>query len=297
MTLDPNQLSFSRPIDEPSVAAETLMLADGRRTLVLRHLPLEPTGLAVVYLHGIQSHPGWFVGSAAALARAGCDVFQVTRRGSGLAATHRGDAASGTQLLDDVQSAVDFARDRSGASRVAVVGVSWGGKLAVAYALTNLDRIESLTLVAPGIVPRVDVAAATKAAIAAARLLCPRKYFDIPLNDVSLFSNDPAMQQYLRRDPHRLHRATARFLVSSAGLDRLIARSPDGRLGARTSLLLARQDRIIDNDATRAVMQRLTAGAVRVETLEGAHTLEFEPDPLPFYQALVRAVAGETSAA
>ena len=68
-------------------------------------------------------------------------------------------------------------------------------------------------------------------------------------------------------------------------------RARPGALKLPTTLLLAGRDRIIDNDATRSVLERLTARAVRVERLDAAHTMEFEPDPAPFHQLLCRAVA------
>jgi len=64
-----------------------------------------------------------------------------------------------------------------------------------------------------------------------------------------------------------------------------------------TTLLLAKRDRIIDNAATRAVVERLTAHRAVVQELDAAHVLEFEPDPQPFYAALAAAAArGEPTA-
>jgi len=57
-----------------------------------------------------------------------------------------------------------------------------------------------------------------------------------------------------------------------------------------TTLLLARQDRIIDNAATRRTVGRLTAGRAVVEEFDGAHTLEFEQETGPYYQALAAAL-------
>lgn len=282
------------PAADINLHRETLKLPGGCEVLVLRHVrPASAAGRApVLYVHGIQSHPGWFVGSAQALARAGSEVFQVTRRGSGTATVGRGDAASAGQLLDDVTAAADYVTGRTGAERIALVGVSWGGKLLAAWALDRAARAASLTLVAPGVVPVVDVPWATKLAIVAARLCCPRRHFDIPLNDVALFTDNPAMQEYLRGDPHRLRRATARFLVASAMLDRRLARAPKAALRVPTTLMLARRDRIIDNAATRRLLHRLTAGRLKVLELEAAHTIEFEPEPTAFHELLARALPG-----
>ena len=285
------EMSLAGPLaDDVRTRRGSLLLADGHAVAVLRHSPPEPaTRTPVLYVHGIQSHPGWFVGSAQALARAGHEVFQVTRRGSGLTAARRGDAASARQLLDDVDAAVEHVRSETGSADVALLGVSWGGKLLTAYALQAAAPVTSLTLVAPGIAPRVDMPGTTKLAIAAARCLWPRKYFDIPLNDVSLFTDNPPMRDYLAADPLRLHRATARLLVASALLDRMIARAPSA-LELPVTLILARRDRIIDNAATAEVVRRLTGGRVNVVEIDAAHSIEFEPDPAAFHDVLRAAV-------
>jgi len=287
-------LPFARPL--PPTArpeSEVLRLADGYETQVLRHRPRGPRRrLPVLYVHGIQSHPGWFVGSAAAMADRGHEVFQVTRRGSGRAARARGHADSVGQLLDDLEVSCRFVLDTSGAGRVHLLGVSWGGKLLACYgALGRGSRaIASLTMVAPGIAAKVSVSLARKLAVAASLIFNPKRRFDIPLSDVELFTDNEAMLAYLRADPYRLLKATARFLYVSRCLDGLVRKAPAGALTMPTTLILARRDRIIDNAATRRAVERLTAGRVLVEELDGAHTLEFQEDTGPYYQALAAAM-------
>ncbi|HAU36213.1 MAG TPA: hypothetical protein DCX07_00665, partial [Phycisphaerales bacterium] len=60
-------------------------------------------------------------------------------------------------MLQDTEIACRLAAVVAG-PKVHLVGVSWGGKLATAYAAWARRGVEiaSLTLVAPGIVPRVD---------------------------------------------------------------------------------------------------------------------------------------------
>jgi len=147
-----------------------------------------------------------------------------------------------------------------------------------------------LALVAPGIVPRVDMGLATKVGIALALPVAPRWRFQIPLNEVSLFTQNDAMRSYLQADGHRLLRATARFFYASRQLDRMLASAAAGAVKVPTTLILADGDRIIDNAPTRRTIERLTAGAAQVAVLHGSHTLEFEEDPTPFYQALAQAV-------
>ncbi len=258
----------------------------------------------VVYLHGIQSHPGWFSGSAGYLAGRGHPVLLPTRRGSGSNTVARGDAASAEILLEDVATCCRAAMAMYDAPRVRLVGVSWGGKLAAAFCLRRWPGVEvgSLTMVAPGIVSKVDVPLSEKLAIGLALLGRPAPgaprggaMFDVPLSDVELFTDNPPMRDYLARDPYRLHRATARFLYASRRLDSMLRPAsglglPRGALSLPATLLLAGRDRIVDNDATGRIIARLTAGKAHVEQLDAAHTIEFEPDPATFHAALLTAV-------
>ena len=269
-----------------------LTLDDGYVTGVFHHRPPSTANLPpVLYLHGIQSHPGWFFASAGQLAANGHEVFQVTRRGSGANRSDRGHARSAGQILDDVQAAIRFVLEQTGSRRLALVGVSWGGKLAAAWGATSEDAeaITSLTLIAPGIVPLVDVSAVTKLAIAACLLVRPRARFAIPLDEPELFTDNESMQEFLRTDRLALHRATARFMYASRCLDRLVMRACEGRLTMPVTLILSADDRIIDCEATGRLVRRLTAGRAEIVSLSGAHSLEFEKDPSAFHQALLAA--------
>jgi alpha-beta hydrolase superfamily lysophospholipase len=277
------------------VGAEKLKLAhsDGYETCLYALTP--PGGAThrpVVQYHGIQSHPGWFVGSANYLACQGFPVFQVTRRGSGSNTQRRGDAPSARRLLRDVTEACRFAARMTGDETGHLLGISWGGKLLTAYAACADEGFcRSLTLVAPGIAPRIDASPAVKLRVAMALLtLRAGATFEIPLSDESLFTDRSVMHQYLREDPFRLHRATARFLWASRCLDTMLARRRRPCIDVPATVLLADRDRIVDNDRTKAVLGRLAADLAVAVELPGAHTLEFEDDPMPFYRTLAAAI-------
>lgn len=304
----PTDMKFSRPLAHERLPVRLpLALSDGYETSLYYHAPPPGTTprLPVLYAHGIQSHPGWFVGSADALALAGHPVFQLTRRGSGDNTVARGHAHSAALLLNDVQLACRQVLARTNAPRLHLVGVSWGGKLLACYCIHPKRQVDvaSLTLVAPGIVPQVDASVGLKLAIAASLLVRPLARFDIPLNEPELFTDNPDMQQYLRDDPLRLHKATARFLLASRLLDLQLRSAAPGSLldlqlpgdtpsrRTPTTLLLASRDRIIDNPATTRAVQRLTANQAAVHQLDGCHTLEFEPDPQPFFEILRQSLA------
>jgi len=185
---------------------------------------------------------------------------------------------------------VRYVVEKTGVEKIALLGVSWGGKLITAYAIKNPQHIRSLTLITPGLKAKVDLPPIKKLAILLAWCFHRQKYFDLPLEDVSLFTDNPEMQQYLRNDPLRLHRATAGFLFASAMLDRLIAHAPQRSLNIPISLILAQQDKIIDNTATFDILEKIAGRTIQLFWFNSAHTIEFNPDKQSFYQALCKAV-------
>ncbi len=267
-----------------------LMCSDGYRTSMVHWCGREPRRRSpVLYVHGIQSHPGWFAGSAEALWRAGFDVYQLVRRGNGDNAAARGDASGVKQLLDDLFLAQRVAIARSGAEKCHMLGISWGGKYIptlLADNATAQDLAASMTLLCPGLAPRVTLPFITRLKILISVFVCGGKRFDIPLNEETLFTSNRAMQEFLHNDPCRLHQATARLLVTSVLMDRQLRRAQAGSISVPSAMLLSTEDQIIDNDKTKLIFAHLTGAQGRVSTLPGQHTLDFEPDPTEFRETL-----------
>jgi acylglycerol lipase len=250
----------------------------------------QPT-CAFIYLHGIQSHGGWFEWSASLLAQTGNPVLLPDRRGSGLNRDNRADTPSVARWLADIDELAAWVGGHCGVDRFGVVGVSWGGKLALAWTLRNQQRVERLLLVAPGLFPAVDVGLATRVRVGWSLLFGGRRPFGIPLDDPELFTDNPAGRAFIADDPLRLTRATARFLYHSARLDRQLARAAGGGLRVPTTLALAARDRIIRNSVTEAWLRQLAGSSLAVRVFPAAHTLEFEQSTRE-YEGFLRQWAG-----
>jgi alpha-beta hydrolase superfamily lysophospholipase len=248
-----------------------------------RHYPVPPGApgpkALVVCIHGIQSHAGWYEHSCSRLSAAGYDVSFLDRRGAGMNERDRGDTPGFRRLLDDLAEYLGKARAERPELKAFLVAISWGGKLGAALERRHPGLADGLALLCPGFCPRVGPSAGERVAILWARLVAPRRLFPVPLGDPELFTATPRWQQFIRDDPLSVRRATARFLVESARLDGYLRFVPR-YVRLPVLLLLAERDRIIDNAATRAYVERFAAADKEVIEYPGArHTLEFEPDP------------------
>jgi len=160
--------------------------------------------------------------------------------------------------------------------------ISWGGKLAVGLERRHPGLVDGLMLLCPGFFPKVRPSLGQRLKIVCTRLFRPRKLFAIPLNDPELFTATPHWQQFLRADPLSLHQATARLLIESVRLDGYV-RFAVKYVHVPVLLMLAENDRIINNAKTRALMERLATKDKEIIEYSGAHhTLEFEPEPETF---------------
>jgi alpha-beta hydrolase superfamily lysophospholipase len=252
---------------------ETFTASDGYRWNYRRYPPPGKPQAEVVCIHGIQSHAGWYEHSCRVLAAAGFAVSFLDRRGSGTNQQARGDAPGFRRLLDDIAEYLQSLR-----KPVLLVGISWGGKLAVALQKRHPGLVQAMALLCPGFCAKVRPSFAERMAILWARLTRPSRLFPIPLDDAELFTTTPRWLEFLRHDPLALRRATARLLIESFRLDYYV------RWAARwvtvpVFMQLAERDRIIDNARTRTFAQRFPGQTQIIEYAGAHHTLEFEEDP------------------
>ena len=236
---------------------------------------------ALVYLHGIESHAGWFSLAADQLGAQGTDVFCLDRRGSGINRENRGFVSGHVNdyrtLLTDIHSFI--APLRKDYQQVYLAGLSWGGKLALAYALEYPGTTDGLILITPGIAALVDVSLPQKLQILSLSLLSLEAGIPVPI-EAEMFTTTPVYLDYIKRDPLRLKSASARFFFQSHRLDQLVAkRVAENR--TPVLLFLAGHDRIIDN---QGVSRLLAKSSLPVETRhypDQTHSIQLDaPDRL-----------------
>ncbi len=285
----------SRPsanLAPPEGAEDQIVEASDGYRLAVRRWPVpegQTTRGRILLIHGIQSHAGWYDGLGQRLAMSGFEAVFPDRRGSGRNTVARGDTTGTTRLVRDLRQVLASTHDDRADQRVplAVVGISWGGKLAVLLAADSRRPVSALALITPGLFAQISPPLGTRLRIGLARMVRPRKRFPIPLNDPELFTEVLERRRFIAEDQLALREATARLLSTSVRLDvRVRLAAPSIR--CPSLLQLAGRDRIIANDKTRAFFKAFPATDKTVlEYPEAQHTLEFEPDPTRYAQDLI----------
>jgi alpha-beta hydrolase superfamily lysophospholipase len=240
---------------------------------------------ALVYLHGIQSHGGWYVDTAQEVARRGYSMYLTDRRGSGESTEPRGYFESKEQLVGDVREFVDLARDEHPGLPIFLVGGCWGARPAVTFALEAQELLAGLVLISPALAAKVDLTVPEKLKVVVGGTVRPRSKVRIPLSP-ELFTRNPSWLEFIREDPLVLKEVATSFFLKQALWDKWIAK----QTGLRLPLLLLQsgRDEIVDVPKVREWFERQESADKRyVLYPEFDHLLDFEDDRGRYWDDLV----------
>ena len=260
-----------------SSARSTAPAADALRYGVVRAQPRAPrAALPARDREPRRMVPG---GGARRWRSAGARRTSLDRRGSGLnLETEPGDAASAEVLLEDVRRF----RAHVGLDALVLVGLSWGGKLALAAALDQpRGRARARPRDSGSRAARRLLAGRSGSASRSACALGGRARFHVPI-EPEMFTRTPRYLDYIENDPLRLQRVT-RALPAREPRARPHdprARPHAGRAGAAVPGR-ARPDhrQRAHTGAARAPPGRTPAR--RASTSEATHSIQFDETGRP----------------
>lgn len=253
----------------------------GTSRIVLNGVPVvcrewlaeQPSTEAFLLLHGVESHSGWFCEVAPALAARGYNVFAYDRPGWGESEGMSGHLASYADELSRLEGLVRSLRVKH--TRVHLAGLSWGGMLALYAALRRGILFDSVGLIAPGICPVADLPLMDKLKVAAGIVLRdPVSTVPVPIRTAH-FTRLPQWVEFIEKDTLRNKRVTASFCFETLKMRKFCAEFAPLRTLPPLTLLLAGEDKIIDNAATRDLIEQ-SPGATIHELGGAEHSLVFE---------------------
>ena len=236
-----------------------------------------PPTAAIIFLHGIASHAGWFGETATDLNSQGMAVYGPDRRGSGRSGGPRGHLERYGRALDDVEEMVRLVSSEHRTTPIFLAASSWAAKLAVVYAAQRPASLSGLLLLGPGLLPRVNLSPTRQLFVVVGHLVAPTARLPIPLTPELYTANRPYVD-FIRGDRLRLLEATTRFFWETARLDRQRGRA-SAHLNLPLLVLQGQDDKMMDVPKTRRWFSRLDVEDKTYVAYPGAgHTLDFEPD-------------------
>ncbi len=172
--------------------------ARGVRIHVRSWLPDGPPAGVVVIAHGFAEHGGRYAAVAERLTAAGIAVRAPDHRGHGLSEGKRTSIVRFGDYVDDLTAVVAQARARWPSLRLALLGHSMGGLIALDLAVRQGVPLDGLVLSAPAACPR-EVSRFTLAVGRALSRVAPNTgVLRLPLNRIS---RDPAVVEAYDNDP------------------------------------------------------------------------------------------------
>jgi alpha-beta hydrolase superfamily lysophospholipase len=235
----------------------TLKTADGL-DLYVRRWQAEnvPHRWTFVVAHGLGEHGGRYRHLAEWFAPLGATVYAMDHRGHGLSGGQRGHTPSLNALLDDMDAVVMRARTESGGP-VVLIGHSFGGLLAIAYALAHPDHIDKAVFSAPLLIPKVKVPAWKRPLTKILPRLAPRVAVSNEV-DANLLSHDPEIARRYASDPLVHDRITGGLYGDTiARGEEFIARA--GEIRVPFLLMQGRDDQVVDPIGSQRFFAAATA--------------------------------------
>jgi len=229
----------------------------------------------ILYLHGIESHMGWFENMAAGLSEKGFCVYAFDRRGSGLSKEQKGHIDSYKVLLDDISRVIGRIRDDRPGRKIYLMGICGGGRFAVNFIGLKSDSVDGLILISPAIKTKVTLPLREKFDVFLSSFLNPKKKIHTPLRD-EMFTKNKERLAFVKDDPLCLHELTARFYREWTLMNLALSRKIF-RIDMPVLTVLAEDDAIVDNKAMSRWHGRLVSRDKTLKLFSGCcHFLPFE---------------------
>lgn len=247
----------------------------GRRFGYRLWRPPEPRALLVL-LHGFGEHGGRYHHVATTLAEQGIGVAAPDLWGHGRSGGARGDLGS---IEQNIQALTTLTHEvllaEFGQSAYALFGHSFGGLMAIAWALQHPERLRSVIAQSPLLEVGFPIPWPKRFLASLAAVAWPTLSFSMNL-DLAALTHDPAVIDAYRTDPLVHNAMSARSYRSIQATKRLVcARS--AQLSTRILVLCGSADTIISLEEAQRWYTQVSCEKRLVVFPDSFHELHHEP--------------------
>lgn len=240
-------------------------------------LPEGEPRCAVVLSHGMGEHSGRYGHVAKAFCDAGFALYAYDHRGHGKSAGKRGHVSSYTVLLSGLDAMLELARQEQPAVKLFVYGHSFGGQIALNYALRHSASIAGLIATASWIQLPFTPPAWKTGLASALNAVWPSLTLSNEL-DVNALSRDPAVVKAYVNDPLVHDRLSVRMYNEGVIAANYALRHAE-YLQAPVLLMHGRADRLTAWQGTQAFYDSVGAVDRTLKIYDGLyHEIHNEPE-------------------
>lgn len=220
----------------------------------------------VIFLHGLESHMGWFLNLAEFLSSSDINVYAFDRRGSGLNKNSSRNFSS-RYISSDLKIFIDIVKREHPRSRIFLIGLCLGGKIAVDFFSYHQDCLDGLILISPSLKGKLKFSLSDKFSV----IFRPNSMLKVPIED-AMFTSNERWLKYIKNDSLRLRHIPAQHLLEIAKMGRHLKKA-SGNIRLPVLLMLAGIDEIIDTDSVRRWYEKLPSSDKTLKFYKGYHHL------------------------
>ena len=209
----------------------------------------------ILLAHGLGEHSSRYENVVNQLLYRGYPVFALDHRGHGRSEGKRGHITSFSEYLEDLKTLQALAMEKTGKSRVVLVGHSLGGLIALAYALENQGMLAGVVASGPALKFKVQVPWIKAFLGKTLSRILPALTMDNGLDPAHL-SHDPKVVQDYIQDPLVHKKVSARWFTEvNARMEWALAQAP--QLSLPVLLIHGSDDQLTDPRATETFAQKV----------------------------------------
>ena len=235
--------------------------------------------------HGIGEHSGRYEHVAEFFTAKGMSVFALDHQGHGQSEGKRGHINSFVTFAQDLETLRQRAAAELGNKPIVLFGHSMGALIVFEYLLNFPDNTAAAVLSAPPLAVQVNPAAWQKALLPVMKKLAPSLTLDNGI-DAAWLSKDKTVVQAYRDDPlvHSKISVTLYLEMTKSGERCLNAAD---RISQPTLLLIAGEDKIIDEQALHQAFEQFTNPQKKKMIFkDDFHEIHNEPDQATEFEAI-----------